>query len=426
VNHSLRIYFLFGACVAATACISAFAGYGDVSGGLPSWRERQILVLTNACRMAPRQYRDAYVGNYPILDSARYPSVAPLFLSGRLNAAAHAHALDMGDTCGTMAHNSCNGTSWDARIKSYYTASSTIGENIAVGNADPFATMNQWIMDTPQGSSQPAADFSWCKLSTGDSTRCDGHRSNIMNKQYRELGTGYAYGAHASVRNHHFWVQDFGGGKPPVSNPIVGGTHFMRETGKTTFLANYWDQSSKAPLDASVFIDGQKTGLTLAMGTANMGTYQAALARGAACRIYYFLFTDGSGGSWRYPEQGVLVTAGEGGCTTEYDLNTGMDGSQAFPENSPAGRPIGSRMYRGYADICIKNPNLVPQSTSIVDPRGITFQSSHWSHPEAMTTPGGARFMRMDFKQPLCKGVYFLVHRFPNGAVVCEKMPVVR
>ncbi len=422
MNISLHTPMVFGLIAAMAALFQSLAGYGDVSGGLPSWKERQILVLANACRMSPRQYRDAFVGNYAILDSLKYPAVPPLYASNQLNASARAHALDMGDTCGIMQHNSCNQTQWDVRIKSYYKASSRIGENIAVGNADPFATMKQWIMDSPPGTTIPAADSSLCTASAGAVSLCDGHRRNIMNMQYKELGAGYAYGTNSAVRNHHFWVQDFGGGHYAVSNPIVAGAHFLRETGKTTFLANYWDPTSLLPVEASVYIGGQKNAMTPLMGSSFRGTYQCVVARAANCRSFHYSFIDGAGKAWRYPEQGSLMTAGEGNCVDEYELPTG---TVTNPNVFVVENGIQSKADRSSVIITAKNELLVPQTTLIVDGKGRTIAARRWDNPYRFHAAGKNVVLPMFFQSRLREGIYFLIHRISDSRIVCEKIVVI-
>jgi hypothetical protein len=66
---------VFICCLLLTAAGAQQRGYGDKWDSVPSLRERQLLVLTNACRMAPVQYRDAYIGSgYQILLPANYPA----------------------------------------------------------------------------------------------------------------------------------------------------------------------------------------------------------------------------------------------------------------------------------------------------------------------------------------------------------------
>ena len=60
----------------------------------------------------------------------------------------------------------------------------TCGENIAAGNATAAATVEQWM-------------------------HSDGHRKNILNPAFRELGVGYAYEDYSTY--HHYWVQLFRG-----------------------------------------------------------------------------------------------------------------------------------------------------------------------------------------------------------------------
>ena len=58
----------------------------------------------------------------------------------------------------------------------------TLGENVAVGQASPRTVMKDW-MNSP------------------------GHRKNILNPQYKELGVGYCYRADSKYKHH--WAQLF-------------------------------------------------------------------------------------------------------------------------------------------------------------------------------------------------------------------------
>jgi uncharacterized protein YkwD len=61
------------------------------------------------------------------------------------------------------------------------------GENIYAGGSTPEEAMNSW-MNSP------------------------GHRNNILNPQYREIGVGYCFLANdqGSVNYHYYWTQVFG------------------------------------------------------------------------------------------------------------------------------------------------------------------------------------------------------------------------
>jgi hypothetical protein len=281
-------------------------GNGDKVDSFPSLNERQLLVLTDACRMAPAQYRDLYIGNYQVLLPANYPAVRPLYWNLALNKSAHAHTLDMAFNCG-MQHPSCDGTAWNTRIQSFYgSKNSMIGENIAAGNQTALATLKQWVLEVNPSTTPVPVDK--------DPAGGDGHRKNIMNGSYKELGCGYAKGTQQYT---YFWTQDFAGGKPDFSNPLVAGSHFFIETGKTTFFVDYYDSTGVVPTDVSCTIDGQKTAMTLVMGSDGKGTYSLVQTKGTLCRQYYFSCTR-NGTACRYPEYGVLLTSGEGTCTKDY------------------------------------------------------------------------------------------------------------
>ena len=51
--------------------------------GYPSWGERAVLTLTNACRFSPQEYRDEYVGSYNILLPQNFPGSGPVYWSRR-------------------------------------------------------------------------------------------------------------------------------------------------------------------------------------------------------------------------------------------------------------------------------------------------------------------------------------------------------
>ena len=60
----------------------------------------------------------------------------------------------------------------------------TCGENIAAGHASASETVEQWM-------------------------NSEGHRENILNPDFHELGVGYAYEDYSTY--HHYWVQLFRG-----------------------------------------------------------------------------------------------------------------------------------------------------------------------------------------------------------------------
>lgn len=301
----------------AMCAVAAQAQYGDKVDSLPGWEERAIVVLTNACRMAPVAYRDAYVGNYPtILLPENYPPVDPVFWHPDLALVSHIHSLDMATDCG-MQHNSCDGTLWDLRVESYYSAYGWIAENISTGQSRPQFAMRSWIYD------RGAAD-----KSTGD-----GHRKNIMNGIYVHIGTGFALDG-----RDEYWTEDFGGSPSADHTPphaIPAACHLFQDSGQTLFMMNYVDQGGQAPQSVQVVVDWQRHALSLEMGESARGTYTVSLARAADCRQYHFEAVDADGTAWRYPSSGYLYTYLEGGCSSDYDNSGGVRGALWMPHSAP-------------------------------------------------------------------------------------------
>ena len=286
------------------------SGYGVPVQGFPGWRERALLVLTNAVRLAPLEYRARYAADFsPSLSAAgalaAYPAVGPVRWNLGLNQSARAHSLDMATTpC--WGHDSCDGTSWSARIHSYYSLSGGIGENIAAGYpgpSDPRYAMNMWLCDAPSGGSACCAD----------GAACDGHRRNMMSAGWQALGTGYAYADASPYRN--YWTQDFGQTADGTAPPLVDGSHIHR-SGQVVFLATYVDAA--APRSLTLVVDGSSVAMAVDVGSPGRGTWSAALPSSGSCRSYHFAAVDSSGASWRYPSAGELRTAGDGGCTEDW------------------------------------------------------------------------------------------------------------
>jgi hypothetical protein len=283
------------------------SGYGVPVQGFPSWRERSLLVLTNAVRMAPLDWRARYGADFsPSLASAgalaAYPAVAPVRWNQGLNGSARAHSADMAGTpC--FQHDSCDGTAWSTRIRAFYALSGAIGENIAAGYpgpSDPRYAMNMWLCDASGGA---------C---CADGASCDGHRRNIMSGSWRALGTGYAYAAGSPYRN--YWTQDFGGASDAAEPPLVDGSH-MLVGAEVVFLANW---VGAAPGSLSVVVDGAAVPLALDLGVATRGTWSARLPLGPACRAYHLAAVDAAGTAWRYPASGEFLTFGEGSCASDW------------------------------------------------------------------------------------------------------------
>jgi uncharacterized protein YkwD len=306
---SLTIGSGYTGTVTINSTLILASNYSSAGGvpvsGYPNWQERAVLVVTNAVRQAPQAYRATYTSFTNILLPANYPAVAPLYWNESLNHAARAHAVDMATTpC--FQHNSCDGTIWSDRIRSYYPSATFLAENIAAGTGltSPKAAVELLICDY-------VPELGNCAT---DKTTGDGHRQNIMNAHAKELGNGYYY--YSSSPYDYYWVQDFGATTLLIFQPpIVSGAH-MAINGQLTFWLNYY--APAAPQAVRLVINGSPTTMMLAIGSAQSGLYIATAAADSVCRSYHFEAVDSSGQGWRYPGTGEFRTYGINSCTEDY------------------------------------------------------------------------------------------------------------
>jgi uncharacterized protein YkwD len=112
-------------------------------------------------------------------ERAKVSGCKPLVADSRLTTAARAHSADMAAN-NYFDHTTPSGVEFGTRIKRAGYRFSTAGENIAMGQRTPAEVMKSWM-------------------------NSDGHRRNILNCAYRNLGVGLAYGA----KRAPYWTQDF-------------------------------------------------------------------------------------------------------------------------------------------------------------------------------------------------------------------------
>ncbi|WP_229356629.1 CAP domain-containing protein [Streptomyces sp. UNOB3_S3] len=104
---------------------------------------------------------------------------APLRISPQLTAAAQKHSDDMAERH-FFGHTDPGGADPGARISAAGYRWDAYGENIARGQATPAAVMDAWM-------------------------RSAGHRENILDCSFKEMGVGIA-----TAPEGPFWTQDFG------------------------------------------------------------------------------------------------------------------------------------------------------------------------------------------------------------------------
>lgn len=104
--------------------------------------------------------------------------LAPLVMNASLRASAHVRAAEL---VTKFSHTRPNGTKWSTAINLSYRCA---GENIAAGHSTPARVVQGWM-----GS--------------------EGHRNNIMNGNYSEIGVGCYHDPGTSHR--YYWAQLFAG-----------------------------------------------------------------------------------------------------------------------------------------------------------------------------------------------------------------------
>jgi hypothetical protein len=134
----------------------------------------------------------------------------PLAIDIRLQEAAVSHSEDMANN-DFFSHTGSDGSSLIDRLERAGYPWHRAGENIAAGLSNPASAVAGW-MDSP------------------------GHRANILNPSYEQLGVGYAFESSATYR--HYWTSDFGastdGGQPPPAECFTTMTPTPTPTPKMT------------------------------------------------------------------------------------------------------------------------------------------------------------------------------------------------
>lgn len=278
--------------------LATVSGYGDVVDDYPSYEERAVHLWTNAARSDPQAFDEEYQTSYDpctftidFQSEERIPK-APLYYTPPLNESARFHSEDMRDN-DWFDHNSSDGTPMGTRVGRFYTESSTVGENIAMGYPSAYeAVFKGWMCSS-------------------------GHRANIMSPTWNELGTGVA---------GSYYTQNFGAGSADSDSPIRMGLHEPKKPGSgesTTFWADY---EGTDLVGLEVWVDGRGHSMDLEYGEAEMGIYVAEVKVGkGACSQYYFIVEDAQGRTL-FPEEGSYLAGSE--CREEWvegHLGTDLD-----------------------------------------------------------------------------------------------------
>jgi hypothetical protein len=273
----------------------AFAGYGDPEDGYPSHAEREVVLWTNAARVAPDAFTADYrSGGCSTRDFSRDELTAkePLYVDTALTEAARYHSDDM-RTNGCFQHESCDGTDTWSRIGRYYTESTWLGENIAYGYGTARSTvLSGWM----------------CSES--------GHRANIMSGDYDEIGAGVA---------GDYMTQDFAGqgrlpeGEPPVRMAVdVDGVVYAD-----------WSDANR-PVALTLVQEDGSAELALEWGEADNGVYSVEID-GDDCSPWHVEWETKGGDAGRFPEGGSWLY---GDCDEDWEATAEEeDGGGDFDAN---------------------------------------------------------------------------------------------
>jgi hypothetical protein len=100
---------------------------------------------------------------------------------------------------------------------------------------------------------------------------------------------------------------------PTVNNaPQLSNGTVVPENGDSStpfyYSVDYYDQDEDAPQTISVYIDDESNSMTLDSGDDYQGTYMSGPHRlTSGTHTYYFITSDGDGGSTRLPDVGIMV-----------------------------------------------------------------------------------------------------------------------
>jgi len=270
--------------LATIALMTVVTGYGDPVDGFPSAEERQLVLWTNAARVAPTEFKTEYTaGGCSTADFSddEKTAKAPLYVDLDLTEVARVHSKDMRDN-GCFQHESCDGTdTWTRVGKYYHDANSGLGENIAYGTTDPkYAVLSMWM----------------CSHS--------GHRANIMSGGFNEMGGGMA---------SDYLTQDFAGGELNEGDPPV---RMAAEYGGAVW-ADWGD--SAAPASLVLVAGDSETDLSFEYGASDNGIYAAALEvdEGTPWRVEW---STKGGDAGSFPATGGFLAG-----TSKDDYDAGAD-----------------------------------------------------------------------------------------------------
>lgn len=297
--------------------------------GYPSSAERELHLWTNAVRVDPEAFAEAYQAggcSFEGFSSNEQIPHDPLTLDMGLAQAARYHSDDMNAT-GNFSHSSSDGTSFSERLSWFYKGG-MVGENIAWNYGSPWNTvMTGWMCSA-------------------------GHRANIMT-DYLELGTGIV---------GEYYTQDFGGGEQDTRGPVAMGAHTPQgASSEADFLVDWLDDA--APVELVVVVDREEAALSLLYGVETRGVFGATVPLEALdCHQYYFRWETADGDMGTFPEQGSYTFGGACDDGIGWTSAQAGGGGLTLPGGGGGGGGLAEGSGDGAPDLA--DPRLIGCSTS--------------------------------------------------------------
>ena len=254
-------------------------GYGEAGAAKQSLPERALHFHTDRLRVDPGAADSTFDD---------LPAVRPLILADELAAAARFYAEDMAaNGCFPADHSSCDGTSFSARVGSFY-SSLPIGENIARG----------------QPTAEVAVFDSWLYS--------DGHRANMLDADWNEIGTG-----HPVETPDNVWVQDFGGragSEEPIITSAIHAPLLAAPDDVITFFAAAYDPDGASLRGVTLVAEDACHFMDPDLGSDGMETWavDASVSAEAGCFKYWLAALR----AHRWPSRRLPVCAGPVGTVT--------------------------------------------------------------------------------------------------------------
>ncbi len=264
----------------AASAPSVAGAYGEAGTSQQSLQERALHLHTDRLRVEPGAPDAAFD------DLA---AVRPLILADELAAASRFYAEDIADNgCFPADHSSCDGTPFSERVSSFYPGGS-FGENIARGQATAeVAVFQSWLYS-------------------------DGHRANMLDGDWNEIGTGHP-------GDEPVWVQDFGF-RPGVDEPIItSAIHaplYPAEDQEVVFYAAVFEPEGVALQAMTLVVEDECYVMGTDRGADDKQTWSIDAPSGpAGCVRYFFAALRQDGEEVSFPTTGSLqVPVGGAECT---------------------------------------------------------------------------------------------------------------